>query len=142
LDTMNESDRNNPHRLIRKIEILSNTKSPNSDTSSTPISEKYTIKLIGFRHKNRIALEKLIEKRINERMENGAVDEVKKLLQMNYTGDTPGLNAIGYKQIISYLNKSIPYDVMISEWRTKEVQYAKRQYTFMKQNKDFAWTVL
>lgn len=142
LGTMNESDRNNPHRLIRKIEILSHAKSPNSDTSSIPIGEKYNIKLIGFRHKDPLALEKLIEKRVNERIENGAFDEVKKLQQMNFTDKTPGLNAIGYKQIISCLNKSISYDEMTSEWRTKEVQYAKRQYTFMKQNKDIAWTEL
>ncbi len=139
LNTMNESDRKNPHRLIRKIEILSNAKSQNNDTSSIPIAEKYNIKLIGFRHKDPIALEKLIEKRINERIENGAFDEVKKLQQMNFTDETPGLNAIGYKQIISYLNENISYDELISEWKTKEVQYAKRQYSFMKQNENINW---
>jgi len=139
LGTMNESDRSNPHRLIRKIEILSNAKAPKSDISSIPIAEKYYIKLIGLRHKDPLVLGQIIEKRINERMEKGAVDEVIKLQQMNYTGETPGLNAIGYKQIISYLNKSISYEELLLDWKTKEIQYAKRQYTFIKQNENINW---
>ena len=141
LDTMNKSDLNNPHRLIRKIEIETTQKSSIKKPSS-PLSDEYKVEIIGFRHKNIQDLGKIIEKRVIERIQAGAIEETQGLLQYGYTLESPGLNAIGYRQIISFLEGAITMQNMIQEWTTKEIQYAKRQHTFMKQNKDIAWTEL
>lgn len=81
----------------------------------------------------------MIEKRVEERLKKGAIEEVKKLLKMGYTENDPGLKTIGYQQIIRYLNKELTKEKAIDDWINKEVQYAKRQLTFMKKDKNISW---
>jgi len=138
LSSMNNSDRNNPHRLVRKIEIESYTAVSKNRTSS-PIADTYTINIAGFRHKHIEHMGNIIEKRVQKRIQTGAVEETALLLKRNYSTGSPGLNAIGYRQIISYIQETMSMQNLIQEWTTKEVQYAKRQYSFMKQNADIKW---
>jgi tRNA dimethylallyltransferase len=81
----------------------------------------------------------VIEKRVGERLENGAIDEVKNILKMGYKSTDPGLKTIGYQQIIKYLNKELTKEKAIEDWINKEVQYAKRQLTFMKKDHNIKW---
>jgi tRNA dimethylallyltransferase len=81
----------------------------------------------------------MIEKRVEERLKNGAVEEVKKLLKMGYKPSDPGMKTIGYQQVIKYLNNDLTIDKAVEDWVNKEVQYAKRQLTFMKQDKNISW---
>ena len=137
--SLNNSEKHNPHRLIRKIEILKNKKSNNSNVSSIEsILPGIEIEMIGFAFSSKEMLEKHISDRVEKRLEQGAINEVKKLLN-TYSPSDPGLQTIGYTQIISFLNETISYDNMISEWITKEMQYAKRQMTFMKKDPHISW---
>ncbi|EKE14806.1 MAG: tRNA delta(2)-isopentenylpyrophosphate transferase [uncultured bacterium] len=72
-------------------------------------------------------------------MKNGAIEEVKKLLKMGYKETDPGLKTIGYQQIIKYLNNTFTKEKAIEDWINKEAQYAKRQLTFMKTDKNIKW---
>ena len=85
---------------------------------------------------------KAIKKRVKERLRQGAIDEVKNLLKKGYSEDDPGLKTIGYQQIIKYLNNQLSKEQAIRDWVNKEVQYAKRQYTFMKKDKNIRWQEL
>ena len=58
---------------------------------------------------------------------------------MGYKQSDPGMKTIGYQQIIKYLNKEITEQEAIEDWVNKEVQYAKRQLTFMKKDKNISW---
>ena len=49
------------------------------------------------------------------------------------------LMPIGYNQLIRYLKKELSYEQAIEEWITREVQYAKRQLTFMKKDSNIRW---
>ena len=179
--SLNESDRNNPHRLIRKIEIsnfvTSNEKAnvvtggsrggvPDSaqimaSMSSTDGEEirdrtrkksleiKNSLsnyfksaksrKIIGLRFKDNKQLKLAITKRVEQRMRNGALQEVKHLIKMGYKITDPGMQTIGYKQLMQYLTGTISKDGALRQWISKEVQYAKRQYTFMKKDKNIKW---
>lgn len=64
------------------------------------------------------------------RIENGAIEETQNLLNEGYKPSDPGLNAIGYQQIISYINNEATREQMIELWLTREIQYAKRQKTY------------
>ncbi len=137
INRLNNSDFNNPRRLIRKIEIL---KSPTKTVLNKTVFIKGVPEIfIGLKYKDKSKLRQAIEKRVEERLKNGAIDEVKKLFQMGYKETDPGIKTIGYQQIIKYLNKQMTEKQAIEDWINKEVQYAKRQLTFMKKDKNIKW---
>ncbi len=133
-DSMNNSDRNNPRRLTRRIELLD----AGAILSPPPVRDLKgrafgaTLHLIPFFHSSTEKVREAIEKRVEARIQIGAIEEVKKLLGEGYTEKDPGLNAIGYKQLISYVKGEKSLDDAKKEWITKEVQYAKRQKTYFK----------
>ncbi len=159
---LNQSDKNNPQRLIRKIEILTyfrnnlvaepprlrRTPSPRGTGEPRRLDEKLAkilnipdlqIEFIGLKFKNKGDLRKVIEKRVEERLKHGAIEEVKNLLKLGYKETDPGLRTIGYQQILRYLHNLSSLGDAVNQWITKEVQYAKRQYTFMKKDKNIKW---
>ncbi len=136
-DNLNHSDQLNPRRLIRKIEI---TKSPIKTVLNKTVFKKSVPEIfIGLRYQDKNKLREAIKKRIENRLKNGAIEEVKKLLKMGYTKNDPGLKTIGYQQIIKYLDQDLGKEQAIEDWINKELQYAKRQLTFMKRDKNIKW---
>ena len=142
-NNLNQSDRNNPRRLIRKIEIAKYEKAIklNKEGSFTykPFFKNIKIEFIGLRFKKKQDLVSAIEKRVEKRLKQGAIKEVKDLLNKGYSNKDPGIQTIGYKQIIEYLKGNISKTNAIEQWILKEIQYAKRQYTFMKKDKNIKW---
>ena len=141
-ERLNQSDRNNPHRLIRKIEIYSTHLTFPERKKTNYFPGKYNYKLIGLRFKSNESLKKAVEKRVEQRVRNGAFQEVKHLIKQGYKSTDPGMQTIGYKQLIQYYSGTISRDEALQQWITKEVQYAKRQYTFMKKDKNISWEIV
>jgi tRNA dimethylallyltransferase len=139
VNPMNQSDWNNPRRLIRKIEILNGENNKKKIQDENGISFNYSIEIIGFIHKHKESLREKIELRVQNRIEQGAIIEVQNVLDRGFKREEPGLNTIGCKQIIAFLNDELTEEELKIEWLTREVQYAKRQYTFMKQNASIEW---
>ena len=137
-EQMNPSDQKNPRRLIRKIEIAS-VPSKRNPEKPAETSELRVREFIGLRFKKQANLAEIIKNRVEKRLKQGALAEVEALLAKGYQKTDPGLQTIGYQQIISYLEKKISYDEAISQWITAEVQYAKRQYAFMKKDLNITW---
>lgn len=144
---MNDSDKLNPHRLSRKIELIK--QGVELDNFSTDIIlgnklgiDNLKVEITGLYYEDREKLRAIIQSRVEERIEDGAVEEVKSLLKKGYSPKDPGLNTIGYKQILDFLRGAITQDQMISDWAHKEVQYAKRQYTFMKKDPNVKWKLM
>ena len=132
---MNYSDWQNPRRLVRKLEIyFSSNKSYQSKKFSYPITHFF-----GLYFSSKEKLKQAIEKRVEERLKKGAIAEVKKVLNMGYKPTDPGLQTIGYRQIIKYLQKQLSLKEAINEWIKEEINYAKRQMTFMKKDKNITW---
>jgi len=146
---LNHSDVNNPRRLMRKIEVAIFNSADLTDLTDltdsdrlNPISSnfiQFNPTIIGIKYKNKSKLHQVIEKRVEERLKNGAIDEVKNILKMGYKSSDPGLKTIGYQQIIKYLNNELTKEKAIEDWINKEVQYAKRQLTFMKKDPNIQW---
>lgn len=141
---LNNSDLHNPRRLMRKIEIaLYQQRGKNFHTPKTLAGilgiPDLSVEIIGLAFKSHGTLVASIRKRVEERIEIGAMDEVKKLLTLGYIKSDPGLQTIGYQQLIPVVEKKISLEKAVEDWITKEVQYAKRQYTFMKKDKTIQW---
>jgi len=147
---MNNSDWHNPRRLIRRIEIATymdkSIKSENSSTDAveeqsgkTAVVEWGKIKIIGLKHRDRTSLVQAITTRVANRIKEGAIQEVEKLLAMGFKKTAPGLQTIGYKQLITHLEGDRTLEEVKQDWTNKEVQYAKRQLTFMKLDPKIEW---
>jgi len=138
---LNTSDRQNPQRLIRKIEIAQYFQKKQQKSPGGKLNFKLAddiksqeLKIIGLKISNKQLLKEKIKKRVEKRLALGAVEEVKKILAMGFKPDAPGLKTIGCQTIIKFLKKEINQSELINEWVNKEMQYAKRQLTFMKKD--------
>ncbi len=131
---LNNSERHNPHRLIRKIEIAcSNTQKLSTEPVIRPLS------YFGFEHQSTDHAITAITKRVNARIKAGAQNEVKKLLAKGYTAESPGMRTPGYQEILQHIQGNLTWDQAVEKWIRSEVQYAKRQKTFMKKDSAISW---
>jgi len=97
----------------------------------------YNVKFIGLTT-NRDILYERINNRVDEMIKEGLLSEVTSLL--NKYGKTRILNsAIGYKEIIKYLEQEISLEEAIELIKKNSRHYAKRQYTWFNNKLDIKW---
>jgi len=73
-----------------------------------------------------------IAKRVEERFTHGAVDEVEALHHQFGDRQLPAWSTLGVKEIKAYLDGKISAEECMRLWTLHEVQYAKRQLTWLK----------
>ncbi len=83
-------------------------------------------------------LYKIINKRVDKMIDNGLVQEVKNLYT-NYPKSKILKRAIGYKEIIDYLENKITLEEAVDEIKKNSRHYAKRQYTWFNNKMDIKW---
>ncbi len=132
---MNNSDVNNSRRLVRAIEI-SIEKPELGKVINLPKSMN-NLK-IGLKSGLAEILEK-INKRVAQRFDNGAVDEVKKLNIFSPSISSISSTILGASDINSYLQNEIDQKHCQENWALHEFQYAKRQLVWLKKEKDIFW---
>jgi tRNA dimethylallyltransferase len=115
-ENLNNSDRNNPRRLIRAIEILDQTK-------AKTMKANYQILQVGLIAEIK-TLENRITQRVEERICNGALQEYKKMIG-KYDKHLPSMSGIGYKEW--------------TNWLVDEIKYAKRQITWFNKYPEILW---
>ena len=122
--SMNNSDANNPRRLIRAIEVALSPKSTRASSLST-----FESNLIGLKYYDDSNHRSIVKSRVIDRLNDGAIEETKTLLS-KYDPNLKSMTAIGYKSIISHLNGELSYDQMVESWVRDEMAYVKRQMTW------------
>ncbi|MBS00038.1 MAG: tRNA (adenosine(37)-N6)-dimethylallyltransferase MiaA [Candidatus Marinimicrobia bacterium] len=128
---------NNKKRLIRALEIYMTTgKSPSVHFDSqkkrtTSLLNLFTVLLTVDKKK----LCEKIEKRTNMMINNGWVEETKKLISNRKKLNFHPIDSIGYKQIISFLNGDISESELENEIIVKTTQYAKNQIKWFRKEK-------
>lgn len=88
---------------------------------------------------DRAALYKNIEKRVDEMIQNGLVEETKMIIDKGYNPELNALNTVGYKEIISYLNNEVSLERAIELIKRNTRRYAKRQMTWFRKDKRIIW---
>jgi tRNA dimethylallyltransferase len=131
---LNDSDRNNPRRLIRKIELGRS----GMTAVAKPSRYKGNICWIGLTAPF-LYLYTRIDARVMKRVEEGIVDEVKKLLKKGYTWDLPSMSGLGYREWKNHIEGKAPMEEAVQKWKYDEHGYARRQITWLKRNKDIQW---
>ncbi|NDK09045.1 tRNA (adenosine(37)-N6)-dimethylallyltransferase MiaA, partial [Candidatus Gracilibacteria bacterium] len=125
---------NNLRYVIRAIEVAMISGS----TKSESIEEKklkYDTFFVNPYNGDRQKLYDRIDKRVYIMLEQGLIEEVKKLLDMGYKKTDFGMKTIGYKEIISFLDGEISLDEAISQIQQNSRNYAKRQLTWFRKYK-------
>lgn len=128
-------DKNNRRRLVRALNYYKeNNQSINKNKTDKLL---YDCIFIGLTTPRNILYDK-INNRVDEMITNGLIDEVKAFYDKNIR-TKPLLNAIGYKEIYSYLDNNIPLEEAIDKIKQNSRHYAKRQYTFFNNKLQIEW---
>lgn len=132
--SINHSDLMNPRRLIRYIEISQSNISPSKSIDNSKIEFHWVGLLPG---KN--FLKELICNRVIERIDGGAINEVKRLLKKYPDKTLPIYSSLGVSQIIEYLENHISMERLIEIWTKAEVDYARRQIVWFNKQPGILW---
>ncbi len=126
---LNQSDRRNPRRLLRAIEIALYRQ---SHSSLPQIDNPFlTADYLFFVLQPAKQFCHLIKKRVIQRLNQGAIAETKTLLQL-CSRQAPVFQSLGYPSILAYLDGKLTYSQLIEDWTTQECRYLKRQLTWFK----------
>ena len=136
-DYHNIVDLNNHRRIIRALEVYYSTKKPYSSYLSRDKSYRkdINIKFIGL-NPDREKLNLRIENRVDDMINNGLVEEVKKLYQYK---DLNALNTVGYSEIFKYIDGHLSLEDAINQIKSNTRKYSKRQMTWFRKNKEIVW---
>ena len=137
-EAANRIHKNNTKRVIRAIEVCLSGNKMNDFSKDLRYNEKYKPIIIVL-NRDREVLYQRINKRVDIMLENGLLDEVKKLLEMGYTKDMISMQGIGYKEMIKYLDGEYTYDEAVEIIKRDSRRYAKRQITWFKRYQDAKW---
>ena len=135
-NSMNNSDRNNPRRLIRAIEIT--IKIHDSGFKIKDSKRECDVLFIGLKCE-RDELKKRIDKRIDERIKAGALEEAKSLFKQYEKLSSNVKTTNGYRQLFEYLKGEITLENAVEKWRISEYLHAKNQMTWFNKDKRIRW---
>lgn len=115
----NQIEQHNLRRTVRALEVIFSTGSLFSELRQRQESP-YRICKIGL-YRPRSELYQRIDSRVNAMIAAGFVDEVKNLLDLGYSPDLPGFSAIGYRELVDYLQGKISLEeaVVLIKRRTR-----------------------
>ena len=129
--------KNNKKRIIRAIEYFLINNEPISSHNEVQREKKSPYDYIFFvLNPPRDILYERINKRVDIMVENGLVDEVKKLREMGLSTANISMQGIGYKEIIEYLDGEVSLETAIENIKQNTRHMAKRQVTWFKREND------
>jgi len=130
---------NNVKRVVRALEVIEITGEKYSKNSSfRKYSDKYDFIIIGL-EMNRELLYNRINLRVDAMIEEGLIEEVKKLYSEGYDKSYQSMPAIGYKEIIDYLEGNVSKTEAVRLIKRNTRRFAKRQITWFKPDDRIEW---
>ena len=129
---------NNVRRVVRALEAaLSGEQVNQYGASEIP----YDALVVGL-EMERSALYARINKRVDIMLAQGLEQEVRSLLERGISPDCQSMQSIGYRQMVWYLNGSMPYDEAVEKLKQATRNFAKRQITWYKKMPYIKWLTL
>lgn len=131
-----QMDQSNPRRLQRALEVYYQTGRPFSyfrkrQTIPRPFS------FIRFvLRPDRLELINRINLRVEHMLTEGLLDEVRRLYPYRHLN---ALNTVGYKELFEYFDGHVGLETAVNNIKVHTRQYAKRQMTWFRRNKDIIW---
>lgn len=129
----------NTRRIIRALEVIEVTGEPYSANLPSDTSLRYPEALHFGLAMERANLAPRIEARVHRMFEKGLVEEVRSLISQGLLAGTTAQRAIGYAQVISFINGEISLEQAIEETIVATRQYVRRQETWFKRDQRIQW---
>ena len=122
------------------MEVCINTGKPFSyyEEKTKLQATPYDLIMVGLT-RPRDVLYQRINKRVELMLKRGLIEEVKMLLDMGYSKDLNSMQALGYRQIIDFLDGNVTKEEAIYLIARDTRRYAKRQYTWFLRDKNINW---
>lgn len=134
---MNSSDRKNPRRLIRAIEIvIGNLESKRIKSKVAGVDGD--VLFVGLTAPKEF-LNKRISARVEKRIEQGIEREIDFLLKHGVGWDMQSMYSLGYRQFREHFQEGGSINEVIDVWTREEQKYAKRQMTWFKKDPRVKW---
>lgn len=131
-----QAEQQNPQRLMRALEVITST-----GISITLLRKQekktrhFQVKKIGINLPKQ-QLHENINSRVDEMIREGLVEEVRSLLPYK---NMNALQTVGYKEVFDYLEGNCSLAEAIEKIKSNTRQYAKRQLTWFKKDKEVEW---
>ena len=138
-EAMKKISINDKKRIIRVLEIYHKTGKTKTEVEkeSRKNEIKYNYKMFAITM-NREKLYERIEKRVDQMIEQGLIEEVQSILNKYHKFPT-AMQGLGYKEVVEYLENKLTKEEMIEKIKKKTRHYAKRQLTWFRKNKETIW---
>ena len=133
---------NNVKRVIRALEICKTSGMTKTEWDKKAIRNEspYEATIFALDYRDREVLYTRIDRRVDEMMEEGLVEEVRSLLADGYlTPESTAGGAIGYKELIGYCKGEMPLSEATDAVKLATRHYAKRQLTWLRRNPAIHW---
>lgn len=131
---------NNVKRVIRALEYHNQTGKKISEHNEEQREKQSPYEFAYFVLTNdRSILYERINMRIDLMMEQGLLEEVRRLKERGLTKELVSMQGIGYKEILSYLDGEITLEEAIYLLKRDTRHFAKRQLTWFKRERDVEW---
>ncbi len=130
---------NDQKRILRILEIYhatgKNKTEQEIESRKKPVEYDYHVFALKW---DREILYERINRRVDQMIEQGLIEEVKGILERHKEFPT-AMQGLGYKEVVEYLDGSITKEEMIEKIKQETRRYAKRQMTWFRKNKQTIW---
>jgi tRNA dimethylallyltransferase len=135
--------KNDKQKIVRALEIISLTGKKVSKLAWKGVRKPLNYDFrCWFLHRPKDVLYHRIEKRCEKMLQEGFLDEVKRLMEQGLLENTSACQAIGYRQALDYFNTSQTkedYHKFVLAFKQASRNYAKRQFTWFRREPMFRW---
>ncbi|MCH2021040.1 MAG: tRNA (adenosine(37)-N6)-dimethylallyltransferase MiaA [Saprospiraceae bacterium] len=129
-------DLNNPHRIIRALEICRGTGKPFSSFQNKKIVHRpFNVIKVGIKWERQVLYER-INRRVDLMMDAGLLQEVKSLYSKRHLN---ALQTVGYREFFDHFDGKTTLEQAIELVKRNTRRYAKRQMTWFRKDKDMFW---
>lgn len=136
IESYNTIEIDNPHRLIRALEICVGTGLPYSSFKNKEKKQRnFKVIKVGLTADRELMYQR-INKRVDIMMQNGLLAEAKQLHQYKKLN---ALQTVGYRELFSYLDGDFSLEFAVEEIKKNTRRFAKRQVTWNKKDSNIHW---
>lgn len=130
-------------KVIRALEVhqLSGSAMSSFHANHGFAERAFSALIIGL-NREREQLYRRIEARIDWQLDNGLIDETRRLLAEGYQRDGSAMKGLGYRHVAAYLAGEYSRDEMVRRFKRDTRRFAKRQMTWFRREGDITWLML
>ena len=138
-----EIHENNRKRVIRALEYYRDTGKQISEHNEQQRQKESPYQFVYFvLNRDRQELYRRIDQRVDRMMEQGLLEEVKRLKERGCTSNMVSMKGLGYKELLDYLGGMDSLEEAVRIIKRDTRHFAKRQLTWFKREKEVNWIEL